>query len=117
PNPHEKNTAGALRSKLRALATSRMLDSSHTQRVQELPVSELLEPGRLSVLDVSETDDRSRAIAISYLLASLFDQVQARPVGPDRPPVLLLLEEMHTFVSRASAARMKAVIDQLQIIS
>lgn len=117
PNSHEKNTAGALRSKLRALATSRMLDSSHTQRVQELPVSELLEPGRLSVLDVSETDDRSRAIAISYLLASLFDQVQARPVGPDRPPVLLLLEEVHTFVSRASAARMKAVIEQLQIIS
>lgn len=113
----EKSTAGALQSKLRALATSRMLDSKETQQVPELAIEDLLVAGRLSVLDVSETDDRSRAIAISYLLSSLFERVLQEPVGEKRPPVLLVIEEVHTFVSRASASRMRAVIEQLQIIS
>jgi DNA helicase HerA-like ATPase len=76
------------------------------------------------VLDVSETDDRSRNITIAYLLQSLFEQVvqiergQLVP-GTDfrRPPVLVVLEEVHTFVSRTTASRMRAVLDQLQIIS
>src|SRR4029077_17729719 len=37
--------------------------------------------------------------------------------GQPRPPVLVVIEEVHTFVSRASASRMRAVLDQLQVIS
>ena len=100
-----------------------MLDWNGTSGVPELPVSDLLVSGRLSVLDVSETDDRSRNLAIAYTLQALFEQVietaegDAMPSGGVRPRVLVVIEEVHTFVSRATAARMRSVLDNLQIIS
>src|SRR5690606_29091667 len=33
------------------------------------------------------------------------------------PPVLVVIEEVHTFVSRAAAPKMRAVLDSLQVIS
>src|SRR2546430_17620818 len=39
------------------------------------------------------------------------------PSGGIRPRVIVVIEEVHTFVSRASAAKMRAVLDNLQIIS
>jgi DNA helicase HerA-like ATPase len=123
PTGTEKSTVFALRSKLIHLARSGMLDSQETSRINELPVSDLLVPGRLSVLDVSETDDRSRNIGIAFLLQALFEEVLATdrgarmPNGEVRPPLLVIVEEVHTFVSRTTASRMRAVLDQLQIIS
>ncbi len=124
PKGVEANTAHALRAKFIGLGMSGMLDWNATRGTGYLGVADLLAPGRLSVLDVSETDDRSRNIAIAYLLQSLFDQVvrveRGQPVpgtNYSRPPVLVVLEEVHTFVSRTTASRMRAVLDQLQIIS
>ncbi len=123
PTGPEKTTASVLRSKLINLGRSGMLDWTVTQTVPELPILELLRPGGLSVLDVSETDDRSRNIAISFLLQELFgavletDRGAKMPNGVERPPVLVVIEEVHTFVSRATVARMRSVVDQLQIIS
>jgi hypothetical protein len=120
----EKNTANTLRNKLYSLGRSGILDWDKTSTVSELPVNELLVPGRLSVLDVSETDDRSRNIAIAYTLSALFDKVIETEKGAQlpntqtlRPPILVVIEEVHTFVSRESAARMRAVLDKLQVIS
>ncbi|MFE0148532.1 ATP-binding protein [Nonomuraea sp. NPDC059007] len=120
----EKNTASTLRNKLFKLGRSDMLDWNPTQNTPYLNVDDLLAPGRLSVFDVSETNDTARNIAISFLLQALFDRVIAVPRGqplgpglPPRPPVLVVIEEVHTFVSRASAGRMRAVLDQLQVIS
>jgi len=119
----EQPTAHTLKSKLINLGMSQVLDWGRNAAVEELPVDDLLVGGRLSVLDVSETADRSRNIAISYLLQALFDRVIANDVGEqmpngnERPRVLVVIEEVHTFVSRATAIRMRAVLDQLQIIS
>ncbi len=119
----EKSTANALRAKLIHLGRSGMLDWNATSTVHELPINDLLVGGRLSVLDVSETDDRSRNLAIAYTLQALFDRViettagEQMPAGGIRPRVLVVIEEVHTFVSRASAAKMRAVLDNLQIIS
>lgn len=119
----EKSTVSTLRSKLIHLGRSGMFDWNATSSVPELPVNNLLVGGRLSVLDVSETDDRSRNIAIAYTLQSLFDQVTETPVGGHmpsdgiRPKVLVVIEEVHTFVSRSTAAKMRSVLDNLQIIS
>jgi uncharacterized protein len=123
PRGTELSTVWTLRSKLIRLGRSGMLDWNATVGVPELPVDDLLVGGRLSVLDVSETDDTSRNIAISYLLEALFERVIDKEVGEEitpghvRPRVLVVIEEVHTFVSRATAQRMRAVIDQLQIIS
>jgi DNA helicase HerA-like ATPase len=124
-NQVEKGTANTLRNKLiYTLGRSGMLDWNATNAVSYLPVNDLLVGGRLSVLDVSETDDRSRNIGIAYVLQSLFDKVIETPVGeyiPNtdirRPKVLLVIEEVHTFVSRQSVNKMRAVLDNLQTIS
>ncbi|MEO3860727.1 ATP-binding protein [Acrocarpospora sp. B8E8] len=120
----EKSTASTLRNKLYKLGRSGMLDWGPTWNTPYLNVDDLLVARRLSVFDVSETNDTARNIAISFLLQALFDRVIAvprdQPLGaglPRRPPVLVVIEEVHTFVSRSSAARMRAVLDQLQVIS
>jgi DNA helicase HerA-like ATPase len=124
PGQAERTTASTLRSKLYQLAGSEMLDWGPTRNTPYLDVDELLAAGRLSIFDVSETNDRARNIAISFLLQALFDRVIAvprdQPFGKDkrpRPPVLVVIEEVHTFVSRAAAGRMRAVLDQLQVVS
>jgi DNA helicase HerA-like ATPase len=87
-------------------------------------VDELLAGGRVSVLEVSETDDRSRNIAIAYVLQSLFNRVTETEVGErmpgtgvPRPKILVVIEEVHTFVSKQSVDKMKSVLDSLQTIS
>jgi DNA helicase HerA-like ATPase len=120
----ERNTAAALRSKLISIGRSGMLDWNANNRIPYLPIDSFLVGGRLSVLDVSETDDRSRNIAIAYVLQSLFEKVIETPYGqyiPNtqivRPRILVVIEEVHTFVSRQTVNRMRAVLDNLQIIS
>jgi len=123
PRDTNQQTIGPLRSKLIRLGRSQMLDWNATNAIPELPLDELLVGGRLSVLDVSETDDRSRNIAIAYTLQSLFDMVIQTPVnglmpnGKSRPKVLVVIEEVHTFVSRNNAVKMRSVLDNMQIIS
>ncbi len=120
----EKNTASALRSKLFSIAGSGMLDWNQNAIIHYLPVDSFLVSGRLSVVDVSETDDRSRNIAIAYTLQCLFNKVIETPVGENipgtsvpRPKLLVVIEEVHTFVSRQSVSKMRAVLDNLQTIS
>ena len=116
-------TAASLRAKLVHLGRSDVLDWNATEDVPEVPIDDLVVGGRLSVLDVAEADDRSRNIAIAYTLQALFERVvgtsigEPMPSGQLRPPLLVVMEEVHTFVSRATAHRMRAVLDNLQVIS
>lgn len=120
----ERGTASTLRNKLISFGRSGMLDWNANNDIPYLPVESLLVSGRLSVLDVSETDDSSRNIAIAYILQCLFDKVIETPIGENipgtstqRPKVLVVIEEVHTFVSRQSVSKMRAVLDNLQTIS
>jgi DNA helicase HerA-like ATPase len=120
----ERGTASTLRNKLISFGRSGMLDWNANNGIPYLPVESLLVSGRLSVLDVSETDDSSRNIAIAYILQCLFDKVIETPIGENipgtstqRPKVLVVIEEVHTFVSRQSVSKMRAVLDNLQTIS
>ena len=121
----EKSTANTLRNKLfYTLGRSGMLDWTPTETTPYLPINELMVSGRVSVLDVSETDDRSRNIAIAFVLQSLFNKVTETAVGETipytevaRPKILLVIEEVHTFVSKQSINKMKSVLDNLQTIS
>jgi len=123
PKGTHSSTIPTLRSKLIKLGLSQMLDWDKTESISELPISDLLVGGRLSILDVSETDDRSRNIAIAYILQSLFDWViqygegVKMPNDIPRPRVLVVIEEVHTFVSRSNASKMRSVLDNMQVIS
>lgn len=116
-------TAASLRTKLSHLAESGVVDSKAAEGSPELPIEDMLVGGRLTVVDVSESDDQSRNITIAYTLQALFEQVIRTPVGgtmPNggtRPRLLVVIEEVHNFVSRAMAHRMRTVLDSLQIIS
>jgi len=117
-------TVATLRSKLISFGRSGMLDWNANNNIPYLPPQDFLVGGRLSVLDVSETDDRSRNIAIAFVLQSLFDLVIETAEGQNmpgtttpRPKVLVVIEEVHTFVSRQSVSKMRAVLDNLQTIS
>lgn len=119
-----QSTVATLRSKLISFGRSGMLDWNANNGIPYLPPQDFLVGGRLSVLDVSETDDRSRNIAIAYVLQSLFDLVIETAEGQNlpgtntpRPKVLVVIEEVHTFVSRQSVSKMRAVLDNLQTIS
>jgi DNA helicase HerA-like ATPase len=58
-------------------------------------------------------------------LKALFDRVIETPDGErmdggkgrPRPRLLVVIEEVHTFVSRAAAPKMRAVLDNLQMIT
>lgn len=121
----EKNTADTLRNKLYyTLAHSGILDWTSTESTPYLEINDLLFPGQVTIFDVSETDDRSRNIAIAFILQSLFDTVTETAVGemlPEtdipRPKILVVIEEVHTFVAKQSVKKMKAVLDNLQTIS
>ena len=123
PSPTERITARVLRTKLIRLGLSNMLDWNATSGVPELPVFDLLSAGHLSILDVSESSDTSRNIAIAYTLQALFEKALETPAGlrmsngAKRPKLLVVVEEVHTFVSRSRASRMRAIIDQLQVIT
>lgn len=124
-NDVEKSTAHTLRNKLfYTLGRSGVLDWTPTENTPYLDVNELLVGGRVSIFDISETDDRSRNIAIAYILQSLFNKVTETAVGEPipgtnvpRPKILLVIEEVHTFVSKQSVDKMKSVLDSLQTIS
>ncbi|MEV4173880.1 hypothetical protein [Nonomuraea sp. NPDC049709] len=59
-----------------------------------------------------------------FLLQAMADRVIAvlrdEPIGKQCrpcPPVLVVIQEARTFVCRASAGRMRALLDQLQVSS
>lgn len=122
---NEITSAFTLRKKLINFGRSGMLDWNQNKGIGYINANDLLISERLSVLDVSETDDRSRNIAIAYILQTLFDAVITTPINEvlpgtrnrKRPKVLVVIEEVHTFVSRQSASKMRAVLDNLQMIS
>ncbi len=105
-----KGTQWALTRKLTALRRTRMFDTSRT-----LKPKDLLQPGRVSVIDVSGiTNDAAKNLAIAWLLRLIFE---AKLADTESPKALVVIEEAHTFVSRESRDRMTATLDMLKLIA
>ena len=80
-----------------------------------IDTSDLLKPGKVSVLDLSNSYTvQVNNIVIAYLLRKLFDQ---KIKNPDLPPTMIFIEEAHTFVSRENAAKMEALLDRLREVT
>jgi DNA helicase HerA-like ATPase len=72
---------------------------------------EMLQPGRVTVLDVSVANDTVKNLVTADLLRKIFALKIARS---DTPPTLLIIEEAHAFISREKAQTMQATLQMLR---
>ena len=99
----------AIASKLERLEATGLFDKNRI-----LLVNELLVPGRVSIVDVSDASDTVKNIVISWLLLKIFS-VKLR--NPKAPKTLFIIEEAHTFVSKERAEAMRTTLDMLKTIA
>ncbi|MFX1487028.1 MAG: ATP-binding protein [Promethearchaeota archaeon] len=106
-----KATGYALVGKIKQLERLGIFDRD----VGEIDVNELLEPGKVSVIDVSSSSDYVKNVVIASILRKIFLR---KLEAPDKTPkTLLLIEEAHTFISREARDKMTSTIDMLKIIA
>jgi hypothetical protein len=74
----------------------------------------LVEPGRVSVVDVSIANDVVKNMVTADLLRKTFALKMTRP---DTPPTLLVIEEAHSFISRERVQTMHATLHMLRNIT
>jgi len=67
-------------------------------------------PGRISVLDLNESSDLVRNICVAHFLKDLF---RYKTRFPNTPPVIIFLEEIHTFISKSKLKKMLATLTML----
>jgi hypothetical protein len=76
----------------------------------KIPIESLFVPGRISVIDVSESSDIVRNIVVAHLLKEIF---QHKTRFTDSAPILIFMEEIHTFLSKAKRRTMTATLTML----
>jgi DNA helicase HerA-like ATPase len=82
--------------------------------MRSLDPERLLQPGRVSVLDVSVANDIVKNLTTADLLRKVFAYKVART---EAPPTLLVLEEAHSFISREKAQTMQATLQMLRNVA
>jgi DNA helicase HerA-like ATPase len=82
--------------------------------MRSLDLSRMVSPGRVSVLDVSVSNDIVKNLATADLLRKVFAYKVARA---DAPPTLLVIEEAHSFISKEKAQTMHATMQMLRNVA
>jgi hypothetical protein len=110
----------ALLSRLWQLYRMRIFDNDNART---LPVAEMLQPGRVSIIDLHDSD----APAVNNIvIAALLRELQARQEdayeratkdGGRPAPVVVFIEEAHEFLSRERIARMPVLYQQVARIA
>jgi DNA helicase HerA-like ATPase len=75
---------------------------------------QMLEPGRVSVVDVSLANDVVKNMVTADLLRKTFALKMTRP---ETPPTLVVIEEAHSFISRDRVQTMQATLNMLRNIT
>ncbi len=75
----------------------------------EIEVKETMVPGRVSVIDLSASADAVRNVVIAYELDAIF-RARIAEQGFLDSPLLILVEEVHTFISREKRERMQGTL-------
>jgi hypothetical protein len=76
----------------------------------KIPPENFLVPGRISVVDLSESSDIVRNICMAHLLKEIFTY-KTRYI--ESAPILIFMEEVHTFLSKAKMKTMTATCTML----
>lgn len=100
-----------LTSKLQQLIHSGAFDQ---QNLKGLDPKEMLQPGRVNVIDVSIANDTIKNLVTADLLRKAFAYKIARA---EAPPTLLVIEEAHSFMSRDRVQAMQATLQMLRNVT
>jgi hypothetical protein len=82
--------------------------------LNSLDPARMMTAGRVSVIDVSLTNDVVKNMVTADLLRKVFALKITRP---ETPPTLLVIEEAHSFISRERAQTMQATLHMLRNIT
>jgi hypothetical protein len=74
-----------------------------------LPV-DFCAPGRVSVIDLSESSDLLRNVCVAHFLNEVF---KFKTHNPNTIPLTVFVEEIHTFISKGKSAKMLATLTML----
>jgi DNA helicase HerA-like ATPase len=74
----------------------------------------MLQPGRVTIIDVGAANDIVKNLATADLLRKAFAYKIARP---DAAPTLLVIEEAHSFISREKVQTMHATLQMLRNVT
>ncbi len=115
-NQQDSSSYGALRKKLRELRLTRLFDRRDAPK---LDMFRLSEPGHLSIIDMSDCDDRQvKNIIIADLLARMYRyKMSLSEDENNQRKVFLTIEEAHGFVSRENKDKMEQTLSQLRRIA
>src|SRR5262249_39739293 len=83
-------------------------------QMRSLDPGEMLQPGRVTVLDVSVANDTVKNLGTADLLRKTFAYKVAHA---ETPPTLLVIEEAHSFISREKAHTMQATLQMLRNVT
>ncbi len=118
--PQNLSSWRALQGKLGRIQRLKIFDNPHGR---SLDCAELLQPGRVSIIDLSDTDSPIvRNLAIAEILRGI-QQAQdaayktATDAGLQPLPVEIFIEEAHEFLSRERIARMPNLFAQVARIA
>ena len=100
-----------LYTKLSLAQRAGILDAHQAGEIfDKIPAEDFCTPGKISVIDVSESSDVVRNICIAHLLKEIFNY-KTRFI--EAPPILIFMEEIHTFLSKAKRRTMTATLTML----
>ena len=96
----------SLFTKLSVAKRAGVIDSSY----ERIPPEEFCAPGRVSVIDLSESSDILRNICVAHLLNEVF---RYKTRNPTTTPLTVFVEEIHTFISKGRSSKMLATLTML----
>ena len=100
-----------LYTKLSLVNRSAIIDAHNSGEISErVPAEVFCVPGRISVVDLNESSDIVRNICIAHLLKEIFRYKSGRR---ETTPILIFMEEIHTFLSKAKMQTMTATLTML----
>jgi DNA helicase HerA-like ATPase len=101
----------ALYTKLSMVYNSRVVDAHQAGEVYDrISPEALCVPSRITVIDLSESSDIVRNVTISHMLKEVF-RYKTRVI--ESAPILIFIEEIHTFLSKAKRKTMTATLTML----
>lgn len=82
--------------------------------VRGLDIKEMLQPGRVNVIDVSAANDLVKNLVTADMLRKSFAY---KCISAEAPPTMLVIEEAHSFMSRDRIQTMTATLQMLRNVA